>query len=101
MNLIVGNDRNENVKNFYFLKRSCRREIISKYFSEVWNDSKCNKMCDRCYHIDCVKIPKIEITNHILDLYAIIENAEAIDVKLTGTKLIDAWYVLLWTGTIN
>lgn len=49
-------------------------------------------MCDRCYHIDCVKIPKIEITNHIFDLYAIIEGAEAIDVKLTGTKLIDAWY---------
>ncbi|KAJ6645586.1 ATP-dependent DNA helicase Q1 [Pseudolycoriella hygida] len=70
----------------------CRREIISKYFSEVWNDSKCNKMCDRCYHVDCVKIPKIEISNHIFDLYAIIESAEAIDVKLTGTKLIDAWY---------
>lgn len=69
----------------------CRREIISQYFSEVWNDSKCNKMCDRCYHIDCVKIPKIDITNHIFDLHTIMESAEAIDVKLTGTKLLDAW----------
>lgn len=49
-------------------------------------------MCDRCYHIDCVKIPKIDITNHILDLHAIIDSAEGMDVKLTGTKLIDAWY---------
>ncbi|KAG4069080.1 hypothetical protein HA402_008391 [Bradysia odoriphaga] len=70
----------------------CRRDIISRYFSEVWNDSRCNRMCDRCYHIDCVKIPKIDITNHIFDLYAIIENAEGVDSKLTGTKLIDAWY---------
>lgn len=81
------------VINFFSPMTSCRREIISKYFSEVWSDSKCNKMCDRCYHIDCVKIPKIEITNHIFGLYAIIEGAEAIDVKLTGSKLIDAWYI--------
>lgn len=48
-------------------------------------------MCDRCFHIDAVKIPKVDIAPHIFDLYTIIEAAEAIDVKLTGTKLIDSW----------
>lgn len=51
-------------------------------------------MCDRCYYADCVKIPKIEITKYIFDLHSIIDSAEAIDLKLTGTKLVDAWYVL-------
>lgn len=28
----------------------CRRDSISKYFSEVWADSDCDKMCDFCYY---------------------------------------------------
>lgn len=72
---------------------SCRRDLISKHFTEVWTDANdCNDMCDRCFHKNSVNPPKMVITEHCLDLYKIIENAVSTDVKLTGLKLVDAWY---------
>lgn len=72
---------------------SCRRNLISRHFAEVWNTSvECNKMCDRCYHEDGVNPPKMDIVEHCLTLYKIIDHASDMDAKLTILKLIDAWY---------
>lgn len=72
---------------------SCRRDLIGKHFLDVWSDAiECNKMCDRCFHKDSVHIPKMIITDHCINLYKIIDRAVSIDVKLTGLKLVDAWY---------
>ncbi|XP_031620105.1 ATP-dependent DNA helicase Q1-like [Contarinia nasturtii] len=72
---------------------SCRRDLISKHFMDVWSSSaECNKMCDRCYHKDSVNPPKMNITEYCLALYKIIEHATNMDVKLTQLKLIDSWY---------
>lgn len=72
---------------------SCRRDLISKHFTEVWNDSDgCDSMCDRCFHKNSVNPPKMVITDHCLNLYKIIDRAVSVDVKLTGLKLIDAWF---------
>lgn len=72
---------------------SCRRDLIGKHFTEVWSDAvECNKMCDRCYYKDSVYPPKMIITDYCLELYKIIDRAVSIDVKLTGLKLVDAWY---------
>lgn len=72
---------------------SCRRDLISKHFLDVWSSSaECNKMCDRCYHKDRVNIPKMIITEHCLSIYKIIDHAHDVDTKLTILKLVDAWY---------
>lgn len=72
---------------------SCRRDLISKHFLDVWSESaECNKMCDRCYYKDSVHPPKMIITDHCLSLYKIIDHAADLDVKLTFLKLLDAWY---------
>lgn len=72
---------------------SCRRDLISRHFVDVWSSSaECNKMCDRCYHKDKVNPPKMNIVDHCLALYKIIDRAFDMDVKLTTLKLIDSWY---------
>lgn len=72
---------------------NCRRDLISKHFSDVWSSkSKCNKMCDRCYHKDSINPPRMNIAEHCIELYKIIEHAENLEVKLTMLKLIDSWY---------
>lgn len=72
---------------------SCRRDLISRHFTDVWSSSvECNQMCDRCYHIDRVHPPKMNITEHCLALYKIIDHALNMDVRLTTLKLIDSWY---------
>lgn len=72
---------------------SCRRDLIGKHFADVWSDAiECNKMCDRCHYKDSVYPPKMIITDYCLELYQIIDRAVSIDVKLTGLKLVDAWY---------
>lgn len=75
---------------FFFF--SCRRDIISKHFTEVWKESDCNKMCDRCYHKDRVHPPSCDLTKHCNDLQRIIKSATNMDIKLTANKLIDAWF---------
>lgn len=49
-------------------------------------------MCDYCFNRDKIRAPSIDIRPHALALYTIIENASKTDSKLTGAKLIDAWY---------
>lgn len=72
---------------------SCRRDLISRHFMDVWSSStECNRMCDRCYHRDRVHPPKMNITEQCLALYKIIDHAFNMDVKLTTLKLIDSWY---------
>lgn len=72
---------------------SCRRDLISRHFMDVWSSSaECNRMCDRCYHRDRVNPPKMNITEQCLELNKIIDHAFNMDVKLTILKLIDSWY---------
>jgi ATP-dependent DNA helicase Q1 len=71
--------------------KKCRRDLIARYFREVWSDNSCRKMCDHCYYKDSVNSPQLDITNYYKALCRIIEKAEKLDIKLTGLKLIDAW----------
>lgn len=70
----------------------CRREIMSEHFAEDFKDEICQKMCDRCLFRKRMNNPKIHVGRHLCDLLQIIEKAENMDMKLTGLKLIDAWY---------
>jgi RecQ zinc-binding len=69
----------------------CRRSLISKHFSDVW-DGQCDRMCDRCYYDDKIPAKKIYLAKHLNTLCQLIDHAENLDVKLTGLKLLDAWY---------
>lgn len=71
----------------------CRRKLISKHFQEVWDSVDCKNMCDRCYYKDKFTPSAKEISNYCNELYLIIDKADGMDVKLTGLKLIDAWFV--------
>lgn len=72
---------------------SCRRDMISRHFLDVWSERiECNGMCDRCFFKDVVYPPKMVITDNCLTLYRIIDHATALDVRLTFLKLVDAWY---------
>lgn len=71
--------------------KKCRRDIISKYFSEVWNDNNCTGMCDHCHCKNSVSPPTLDILNYYKTLCKIIEKAESLDTKLTALKLTDAW----------
>jgi ATP-dependent DNA helicase Q1 len=72
--------------------KKCRRDLLSKHFTEIWEDHKCDKMCDRCYYKDRVLTPEINIVDHYNTLREIIERAENLQAKLTGAKLVDAWF---------
>ncbi|CRL07154.1 CLUMA_CG020147, isoform A [Clunio marinus] len=75
--------------------KNCRRDIFSKFFTEVWSDKNCGKMCDHCsFNSRSRKImpPVTNITSHYRTLLRIIENARGMDIKLTALKLVDAWF---------
>uniref|UniRef100_A0A1B0CJD7 ATP-dependent DNA helicase n=1 Tax=Lutzomyia longipalpis TaxID=7200 RepID=A0A1B0CJD7_LUTLO len=76
----------------YCISTQCRRDVISQHFAEVWNESDCGRMCDRCRFRKRLTPPKMNISRHIEDLLKIIEQADGMDVKLTAAKLVDAWY---------
>jgi hypothetical protein len=71
---------------------NCRRDLISKHFAEVWEGNSCNKMCDRCFYEEKIAAKKIYLGKHLNTLCQIIDHADNLDVKLTGLKLVDAWY---------
>lgn len=50
-------------------------------------------MCDRCYYKDKFSPAAKEISKYCNELYQIIDKADGMDIKLTGLKLIDAWFV--------
>ncbi|XP_051889615.1 ATP-dependent DNA helicase Q1 [Pristis pectinata] len=69
--------------------RRCRRVQIAQHFDEVWESTKCNKMCDNC---NCeASLEKIDITGYSSDLIKILKHAEQLEEKLTPLKLIEAW----------
>lgn len=49
-------------------------------------------MCDHCFHRKRPRPPLIDLRPHIISLCTILENAAKSDAKLTGAKLIDAWF---------
>lgn len=67
----------------------CRRVLIAQHFDEVWDSTKCNKMCDNCRNE--APCEKIDITGYCRDLFKILKQADQMDEKLTPLKLIDAW----------
>lgn len=77
--------------NYCIEGRKCRRVLISKYFSEVWDDDICQKKCDHCMYKNSVLAPKLDIYIYYKTLCKIIDKAENVDIKLTGLKLVDAW----------
>ncbi|GCB70837.1 ATP-dependent DNA helicase Q1 isoform X1 [Scyliorhinus torazame] len=70
------------------LKR-CRRAQIAQYFDEVWDSTKCNKMCDNCNND--ISDEKVDVTSFCADLIKILKQAEQLSEKLTPLKLIEAW----------
>lgn len=75
--------------------KKCRRDMFSNYFTEVWSDRNCGKMCDHCFSNGqnrSVVPPKMDIVSHYRTLIRIIEKASLVDIKLTGLKLLDAWF---------
>lgn len=75
--------------------KKCRRDLFSKYFTEVWNDRNCGKMCDHCFYKSQnrnVMPPKMDILTHYRTLLRVLDKALSMDIKLTALKLIDAWF---------
>ncbi|XP_055593563.1 ATP-dependent DNA helicase Q1-like [Uranotaenia lowii] len=72
--------------------KSCRRLLISRHFAEVWDDTHCNRLCDRCFYRDRVHLPEQDISTHYQTLLAILRRADTLQTKLTALKLVDAWY---------
>lgn len=73
----------------------CRRDLFSKYFTEVWSERNCGKMCDHCFYNNqnrTVMSPKMDILNHYRTLIRIIDKAAQMDIKVTALKLLDAWF---------
>lgn len=72
----------------------CRRDLFSNYFTEVWSERNCGKMCDHCFYLNqnrTVIPPKMNIIVHYRNLLKVIDNALIVDIKVTAFKLIDAW----------
>ncbi|XP_043569369.1 ATP-dependent DNA helicase Q1 [Chiloscyllium plagiosum] len=67
----------------------CRRVQIAQYFDEVWDSTKCNKMCDNCNSETSYE--KVDVTSYCADLIKILKQAEQLGEKLTPLKLIEAW----------
>lgn len=75
--------------------KKCRRDQFAKYFSEVWDDKNCGKMCESCYSRAVrrsVLPPKMDLVKHYKTLVKIVEKASLMDTKLTALKLCDAWF---------
>jgi ATP-dependent DNA helicase Q1 len=73
--------------------KKCRRDLFSNYFTEVWNDKNCGKMCDHCFYGNRAVIPPtMNILPHYRTLLRIIEKALSMDIKVTALKLADAWF---------
>ncbi|XP_051974590.1 ATP-dependent DNA helicase Q1 isoform X2 [Xyrauchen texanus] len=67
----------------------CRRAMMAIHFDEVWNDDKCNKMCDVCRHGN--DYITMDITKHARQVVEIVELARSMEEKLTPLKVCDAW----------
>lgn len=74
--------------------RTCRRDLFSNYFTEVWDEENCGKMCDHCFDNQERKFtpPKVNIFPHYITLNKILDQAHLLDTKMTALKLIEAWF---------
>lgn len=68
----------------------CRRSLVAEHFSDNWDSTDCNSMCDHC------RKPKTseekDVTQHCINAYRFIENALCNEVRLTANMLFDLWY---------
>lgn len=72
---------------------NCRHFTIEKHFIDSPSDTyECNRMCDHCQYDSWMHLETVDITNYSLDLYTLLENAEKMNIPLTGPQLIDVWY---------
>uniref|UniRef100_A0A182J4G9 ATP-dependent DNA helicase n=1 Tax=Anopheles atroparvus TaxID=41427 RepID=A0A182J4G9_ANOAO len=83
------------LQNAYAMVEYCinvkERQIISRYFSEVWGAEDCRAMCDRCVHSENALHPNVDIIELLAQLKRIISMASMQQVKLTGLRVVDAW----------
>ena len=78
--------------NYCINAKKCRRDIFSNYFTEVWSEKNCGKMCDHCFYQKTVQPTKMDLSVHYRTLIKILEKATSMDIKMTALKLIDAWF---------
>lgn len=81
--------------NYAINAKKCRRDLFSNYFTEVWSEKNCGKMCDHCFYQGqnrTVTPPKMDLLVHYRTLVKILDKAASMDIKLTALKLIDAWF---------
>ncbi|XP_054880232.1 ATP-dependent DNA helicase Q1 isoform X2 [Poeciliopsis prolifica] len=67
----------------------CRRSLMAVHFDEVWDNERCNQMCDTCRHekgYTCV-----DITQHARQVVLILEQAGSMNEKVTPLKLVETW----------
>lgn len=71
----------------------CRRTLLASHFSEVWNDSSCNEMCDRCSDDSAGRPEKSQDFSdgsEVQLVYEILDKAASKDVRLTSQKVLEA-----------
>jgi ATP-dependent DNA helicase Q1 len=78
--------------NYCINAKKCRRDLFSNYFTEVWSEKSCGKMCDHCFNQKMVQPPKMDLLVHYRTLLKILDKAASMDIKMTALKLIDAWF---------
>lgn len=69
---------------------SCRRTLIASHFNELWESGECKGMCDHCK--SPTQVNQINVRQHCLTLYEIIDHASNKNIKLTSQKMMDAWF---------
>ena len=70
----------------------CRREMISNHFEERWENSHCDKMCDRCASAED-SIPQfspMDVTIYAEAALKILQFAQERGDKVTTLKLLNA-----------
>uniref|UniRef100_A0A3B5L655 RQC domain-containing protein n=1 Tax=Xiphophorus couchianus TaxID=32473 RepID=A0A3B5L655_9TELE len=65
----------------------CRRSLMAVHFDEVWDNERCNQMCDTCCHEEGF----VDITQHARQVVLIVEQAGSMNEKVTPLKLVETW----------
>uniref|UniRef100_A0A3B5KYY4 DNA 3'-5' helicase n=1 Tax=Xiphophorus couchianus TaxID=32473 RepID=A0A3B5KYY4_9TELE len=63
----------------------CRRSLMAVHFDEVWDNERCNQMCDTCCYTS------VDITQHARQVVLIVEQAGSMNEKVTPLKLVETW----------
>ncbi|XP_043963511.1 ATP-dependent DNA helicase Q1 isoform X2 [Gambusia affinis] len=67
----------------------CRRSLMAVHFEEVWDNERCNQMCDTCCHEK--GYTSVDITQHARQVVLIVEQAGFMKEKVTPLKLVETW----------